>query len=175
MRESCGNDPPPRVGSAWRDAIDLSMPDGGRDLIGDDGFCRVAARIGAELARTIEAAHGLLDHLEHALFDLGRAGAGIGHLDAHHVEVELREDLLLDGAVADEQPADDEHHHQEVGGHRVARHPGDQGEASGLSAHGWAASCPSMGRPVAGSIIRGLTVTPGTRPAMRLTTTWSFA
>ena len=58
IREQQGDAAPPRAGSAFRDAIDLPMPDGGRDLIGDDGYCRVAARLAAEMARTIEAAHG---------------------------------------------------------------------------------------------------------------------
>lgn len=58
LRGEAGTQPPPRSGAAWREAIDHPIPDGGRDLIGEDGFCRVAARIAAELARTVEAAHG---------------------------------------------------------------------------------------------------------------------
>jgi len=57
LRERQGDAAPPRDGVAIREAIDFPMPDGGRDLIGDDGYCRVAARIGAEMVRTIEAAH----------------------------------------------------------------------------------------------------------------------
>ncbi|MFG0316079.1 MAG: serine/threonine-protein kinase [Planctomycetota bacterium JB042] len=58
LADAAGDGEPPRDGAAWRGAIGHDMPDGGRDLIGDDGYCRVAARIAAELARTIEAAHG---------------------------------------------------------------------------------------------------------------------
>ena len=72
----------------------------------------------------VDSADRLLHHEDDALFDLGGRGAGIGNGDAHHVEVEGGEDLLLD-VRDEEEPAQEEHDHEKIGGHGVLGHPGD--------------------------------------------------
>jgi hypothetical protein len=73
----------------------------------------------------VDPADPLLDREDDALLDLRRARAGVGHRDRDQVELGLREHLLLD-LQAHQQAADQQEEHQQVGGDRVLRHPGDR-------------------------------------------------
>ena len=76
-----------------------------------------------------------LDPHHDALFDLLGRGAGIGHRDSDHVDRELREDLLLDAAHG-HQAADDDQHHQEVGGDAVSGEPSNRAVHDRISFEG---------------------------------------
>ena len=65
-----------------------------------------------------------LDGPDNAPLHFGRAGTGIGHRNGDEIEIKIRKDFLLD-ACAPDQAAHQEDHHQEIGRHRVTRHPGD--------------------------------------------------
>ncbi len=78
---------------------------------------------GGHFADALKPLDGLFDRQHDALLDLLGAGAGVGHRHGHQVQVEFRKDLLLDPASPD-QPAHQKEEHQQVGGDRVAGHPG---------------------------------------------------
>ncbi len=81
-------------------------------------------RVRGDLFHAVQPAHFFLDRQDDSLLDLIGAGAGIHHGYLDHVEVELREDFLLD-AERHDQAAQQQEPHQQVGGHRVTGHPGD--------------------------------------------------
>ncbi len=143
-------------------------------------------RLGHHLLDALDAAYGLLDRQDDALLDLRRSGSGVAHANLDDVELEVREDLLLDGG-GHPDPAAEEEQHEEVGRDGVPGHPRDGagevarvvGRARGVRpgvAHDWssAASGPvcafSMRSGASAATVARFVVTtnsPASRPLRR--------
>jgi hypothetical protein len=105
------------------DLLERLHPVGARDQFDGDAAGALAGR-GRDLADALHPLDRLLDRQQDPLFDLRWRRAGIGDADLDDVQLELGEDLLLN-CEGGPQAATEQHQHGQVGGHRVAGHPGD--------------------------------------------------